>query len=261
VNNVILLVFEGETAESQIFDSIRKYFFTAAHPPTLQIIFGAEILQLWDAVHDDEYLDMVEVLRRLKPQGLTGIARDDVSAIYLFFDHDPQSRPKNPDYEANITEMLGIFDNETENGKLYISYPMIEAIKDCKRDLDSHFECEVDISDTVDYKAMVHSRSDFRSIVEYSYQDWLFLFAVTILKAIRLVFGTYGSTDYQDFLRISQKLIHDKQTELFIRPRRSVVILSSVPFFVIGYFGKKRFDALKLASLSRRCNFFTFPTQ
>lgn len=29
-----------------------------------------------------------------------------------------------------INQMLESFDNETENGKLYISYPMVEALKD-----------------------------------------------------------------------------------------------------------------------------------
>ena len=30
--------------------------------------------------------------------------------------------------------MLNKFDNETENGKLYISYPMVEALKHIKKD-------------------------------------------------------------------------------------------------------------------------------
>ena len=34
--------------------------------------------------------------------------------------------------DSKIKEMLQFFDNETENGMLYISYPMVEAIRHYK---------------------------------------------------------------------------------------------------------------------------------
>ena len=38
---------------------------------------------------------------------------------------------KEDDADA-VDQMLESFDNETENGKLYISYPMVEALRDYK---------------------------------------------------------------------------------------------------------------------------------
>lgn len=66
-----------------------------------------------------------------------------------------------------ISEMLDMFDNETENGKLYINYPMVEAIRYTKHLPDSMFytyivsrqQCR-DIS----FKNMADCFSDYKSL-------------------------------------------------------------------------------------------------
>lgn len=83
----------------------------------------------------DEFdTDIIEVLREeheeLKEQ-LEGINRDDFSEVYLFFDYDGHQNNLSEDDDSDVLEqMLKSFDNETENGKLYISYPMVEALRD-----------------------------------------------------------------------------------------------------------------------------------
>lgn len=46
------------------------------------------------------------------------------SAIYLIFDFDPHYQKYS---DKTILNILNFFSNETENGKLYINYPMVEA--------------------------------------------------------------------------------------------------------------------------------------
>ena len=68
---------------------------------------------------------------------------------------------------SRISEMLDMFDNETENGKLYINYPMVEAIRYTKYLPDSRFytytvnrqQCR-DIS----FKNMADEFSDYKSL-------------------------------------------------------------------------------------------------
>ena len=57
---------------------------------------------------------------------------DDFSEIYLLYDYDAHSNnlPKELDSDSVLKQMLLMFDNETENGKLLVSYPMIEACRD-----------------------------------------------------------------------------------------------------------------------------------
>lgn len=60
-----------------------------------------------------------------------GLSREDFSEVYLFFDYDAhQTNLGKAVNEDVIRQMLESFDNETENGKLYISYPMVEALRD-----------------------------------------------------------------------------------------------------------------------------------
>ena len=57
--------------------------------------------------------------------------REDFSEGYLFFDYDGhQKNLSKYDEKDALEQMLMSFDNETENGKLYISYPMVEALRD-----------------------------------------------------------------------------------------------------------------------------------
>ena len=60
---------------------------------------------------------------------LVDILEVNVSEIFLFFDYDFQeSRLTLEENNRHIGEMLEYFNDETENGKLYINYPMVESV-------------------------------------------------------------------------------------------------------------------------------------
>ena len=46
-----------------------------------------------------------------------------------FFDYDFQNKMGTQKVNNILYEMLDFFNDETENGKLYINYPMIESLK------------------------------------------------------------------------------------------------------------------------------------
>ena len=61
---------------------------------------------------------------------LDGIRNSDISEIFLFFDYDfLNSQLSLDEINRRVEEMLTLFDDETDNGKLYINYPMIESIR------------------------------------------------------------------------------------------------------------------------------------
>ena len=85
----------------------------------------------------------------------------DFSEVYLFFDYDFQN--KNLELEelnAQLNEMLELFSDETDNGKIYVSYPMIESIKCTQKLPDEHF---------FEYKASRENCSDFKNYVSTKY--------------------------------------------------------------------------------------------
>lgn len=132
MSNTILFVFEGERTEPQILKCMQKVYFSSSDQPIVQAIFGTDIYQLWKKVNEDEYLDLIEVLREIKTNDknkatLQNITRDAVSEIYLFFDYDGYATQAS---DEKIQALLQYFNEETERGKLYISYPMVESLKD-----------------------------------------------------------------------------------------------------------------------------------
>ena len=61
---------------------------------------------------------------------LDGMRNSDISEIFLFFDYDFQNSQLSLDeINRRVEKMLTLFDDETDNGKLYINYPMIESIR------------------------------------------------------------------------------------------------------------------------------------
>jgi len=137
MSEVILFIFEGAKKEKEIFSALQKHFLN--DDTYLCVTFNTDIYQLYQKIQHDDFIDIVEVLREKNTAELEGIQRIKIAEIYLFFDYDghamyPDKTPRAND--RNLQEMLAFFDNETENGKLYISYPMVEAIIHLKTGVD-----------------------------------------------------------------------------------------------------------------------------
>ena len=122
----ILFVFEGERAEKVIAESLEKSVFK--DEKIIKCAFAADIYQLYATFVTDEYLDMFSYIKALNEQNakvLEDYNRDDFSEIHLFFDYDGHATAnKGKPGDEKIKEMLTYFDNETEQGKLYVSYPI-----------------------------------------------------------------------------------------------------------------------------------------
>lgn len=66
---------------------------------------------------------------------------DFETEIFLFFDYDFQeSRLTLEENNRHIGEMLEYFNDETENGKLYINYPMVESVFYTKQLSDKDYQ-------------------------------------------------------------------------------------------------------------------------
>ena len=128
-------IVEGEVREPQIIDNISKVFFAHGNFKIITLPAEENIYMLWKKLKADDFdTDIIEVLREsnddIKEQ-LVGLSRDDFSEVYLFFDYDMHQTNLGKEDDADaVAQMQKSFDNETENGKMYISYPMVEALRD-----------------------------------------------------------------------------------------------------------------------------------
>ena len=128
-------IVEGEAREPLIIDNISKVFFNHGNFEIITLPAGENIYMLWKKLKEDDFdTDIIEVLRESNKgirEQLADLTRDDFSEVYLFFDYNAHQTNLGKSDDANVVnQMLESFNNETENGKLYISYPMVEALRD-----------------------------------------------------------------------------------------------------------------------------------
>jgi hypothetical protein len=127
--------------------------------------------------------------------------------------------------------MLQTFDEETESGKLYLSYPMAEAIKET---LTDNFQTRtVPISASRKYKESINTSSPFTDLLRLSGQTWQEITTSHLNKGCFLV----GDNSPSDKIFPGQKDLFTKQLCHHINPHGRVATLSGFPFFIGEYFG------------------------
>ena len=233
MSDIILLVFEGEKTEVNIFNSLKNEFSTSESSTVLHATYNTSIYQLWKQLKDDPYLDIVEILRDRSEENkstLEGIGRDDVSQVYLFFDYDGHT--KNASDDA-IENMLTHFNEETEYGKLYISYPMVEALKDLN-DKDDYKDNIVLAKRNIRYKEKVGVSTKYQDVGRLNNDDWQYIIKENLCKGNLIVNDIYSMPNE----RLCQDVIFDNQLEKFILPDSKIAVLSAFPFFIVEYFGE-----------------------
>lgn len=254
---MILFVFEGKKCEPDIFRTLEYLFFPKGQ--TIVCSFGNNIYELYRQLKAlDGGGDVVSILRKkyendpespFSPETKSS----DFSEIFLFFDYDFQNRNLTMDQmNSQVSEMLAMFNDETDNGQLYINYPMIEAIRYTKELPDIHFsEYSVSRTDCHEkgFKDLVQRFSaygsldfivlDFRKApsekrVSVVKQNWTLLERQTVIKANLLCNGVDKIPAERE--AISQHRIFESQLSQFIIPKDEVSILSAFPLFNFNYF-------------------------
>lgn len=105
----------------------------------------------------DDY-SIMKTLKELYPRAIS----ENIVCTYRNNIYQLYSKMKSTDGDDAFTEMLDFFDDETGNGKLYVSYPMVEALFYTKRLPDSEFySYSVDLKDTGNFKHLCHEFSDY----------------------------------------------------------------------------------------------------
>ena len=137
--------------------------------------------------------------------------------------------------------MLDFFDNEYENGKLFISYPMVEALRDINN-LDEQYnqnDCYYKVNKYREYKAyasnVIRNISHLSVYANYTFDIWRILSRYNWIKGSLLIDENFNLPSYDNLNRFSQKLIFDKQYEL-INKTNKIIILSAFSFFISYYF-------------------------
>lgn len=251
-------IVEGEVREPQIIENLYNTFFKKSNFKIITIPAGQNIYMLWKKMKEDDFdTDIIEVLRENSDEvkeSLEGFERGDFSEIFLFFDYDGHQNNLS-NVEESITkdvifQMLRSFDNETENGKLYISYPMVEALRDYIQGICGNEEnCYCLINDFEKYKQISAARSSMPEFKKYVYEDWKEIIRVFVMK-VSCLFNEERMISYADYdEKITPASIYEAQKNEILNDR--IFVLSAFPEFILDYFTKQLWNSCLIHTKKR----------
>lgn len=216
---------------------------------------ATNIYTLWQKIKDDEEeTDIIGIIKEevskqtqkfkkinhINQEDFRNMSSDDFSAVYLFFDYDGHNNnlPKDKNTNDVLKQMLETFDNETENGKMYISYPMVEAIKDfsIKQLCHQSNHCFSKINLGKAYKGIVSKNAEMNDFKRLDKARWKFIIQKYISSCYCLLDIDHTLTKKQFSNQVTPMAIFDKQRHKYINRYGTVMVLSAFSGFVIDYF-------------------------
>lgn len=245
---VMLFIVEGEDRDLRFATEMSRCFMeTRDDVRVVYLPAGKNIYMLYDQLVRDEFeTDVVELLRESSDKianSLDGVKRDSVDQIYLFFDYDPHQ--DNVPVECAddwIRAMIDSFDNEVENGKMYVSYPMVEALYDYRAgQCQSYSGCYIEASDIPDYKR-ISGEGNLNTGKHMQISQWKDCIASFVLRCKCLLDIEEMSFErYRDLVTV--KAVFNEERRL-LRKEGKVFALSAFPEFLLDYFGSKFFNSM-----------------
>lgn len=252
---MILCVFEGAEREPRLFRTLKYLFFGESE--VIVCSFGNNIYELYRQLQElGGDGDIVAILRENNADGLLeDVLLSDFSEIYLFFDYDFQNTNLSLDeMNERLKEMLDLFNDETNNGKLFVSYPMVESLLYTKKLPDEHFvEYTVSRSDCMghSFKDLARSFSFYGSFdfielpdsrhhqlkkkeIEKVRANWVHIINQHTNKANYITSQSNSMPVNKEY--VSQQRIFESQCLKYLCDEERIAILNGFPLFLFEYF-------------------------
>lgn len=246
---MILFIFEGKQYEPSLFEAIKSLFFPKREDQVL-CSFCSSIYTFYKRLKDDfdGFADVVDVLKMEKKEvdpdnEILKYKSSDFESIYLFFDYDFYRGDLNKK-NAEVIELLEYFKEETDYGKLFISYPMIESIQYTKELPDEQFHSYIVTRENSKGDIFKKDAKRFCYYRGYDFlkgeTNWKHLIKQHVQKANMLVINELSWPKLKD--DVEQDSVFRAQLEKYVDAIGSVAILNAFPLFLYYYFPIERFQ-------------------
>lgn len=116
----------------------------------------------------------------------------------MIFDFDPQHDL--PHFDT-VNRMLKYFNDSTDQGKLFINYPMMQSYKHITHLPDDEFKYRcVDMDQIKKYKELVGRESKYTDLTQYTYETFYSLAVHHLRKANMILTGSYETPLVSQYL-------------------------------------------------------------
>ena len=183
---------------------------------------------------------------------------------YLVFDSELQhGRPgtsvsRQEQLQKNygeLADMLDFFNDETDQGKLFVNYPMMESYRDCDAFFDERYKDRIvslDILFAGEYKNLVGKRilSNIRTekITRPNFDQ---LIRMNVFKLNRMESGNWNGMSYEQFREFSRQENILEAERVFLASENALAVLNTLLFFPLDYFGRDLYDKIIPPELTR----------
>lgn len=233
--NKILFIVEGKNDEV-IY--IKRLFEKCNVLQKYEIIsYNTNLHNLANSLIKNDEIDPSLDIRYVLKENETDVAKKEIlsqefSDIILVFDFEPQQDV--PRFEQ-IRKLLEFFNKSTENGKLYINYPMMQSYRHFDKLPSKEFkDLTVTKKDAKKYKELVGSVSNFTNVGHHSYSLFVSIAYHHLLKLNYILNKKYELPDKAWLDSWNQLDLFDIQYKL-LQDEGYIYVINTFALFLIEY--------------------------
>ena len=271
----IAFIYEGVSAEDKLLANMQNVYFSEFSDVYIfNLPADGNIYMLWKKLIEDEFeTNVIDVLKEMSAEAKeriekAGVQASQFSEVYLFFDYDGHAAQfaeetikqadelcknlgmKEIKNKRDLLErMLDVFDNETEQGKLYVSYPMVESIKEISVGNVAYNRLYLMLDEIQDYKSSLKAHSDYENYLSITKDMWTIACKASLKRASLIVRNTEQCT-YEQFIKyVTQLEIYHAEKQYYINNPSGyyLAILNSIPLFLLEYFDESFYEKCNCA--------------
>ncbi|OQC14222.1 MAG: hypothetical protein BWX72_01422 [Firmicutes bacterium ADurb.Bin080] len=252
-NKNILLIVEGEKYEVEIF-TVMGDCFLDKNTHLVFYTYKTNIYDLYDRIKRyEEYTSTIAILKEINngnDKSCMEWNENTFAEIFLIFDFDSQDHRY---ASGKLEKLIDLFNDETEFGKLYINYPMMESFKDHSKDfnLDDYIGRQINTLSFKgeEYKKRVRQNGYKKDIQTYTKRHFYKLCYLNVAKENYIINGNKGYPSLDKYKeQINQREILRCQTQI-MKSNKVIYVLNTSMNFILDYYGEKIYKKIQKGAL------------
>ena len=243
----VLLIVEGDADEVKFYNRLFSKFMKKVTYKFYSYRTNIHILaqELYNKYNDFDKgnIDIKLILASLETdKKKIKLLREKYSDVFLVFDFESQHDTTHFD---TVKRMMTYFNDSTNQGKLFINYPMMQSYKNFSQLPCENFDSlKIVFEQVKEYKSIVGAVSTYTDLDKYDYILFYSIAVHHLKKANKIINGRYELPSVCTYLQYDYRTILGYQLNL-LKNERLVSILNTCIFTLIDFAPTKFLNFVK----------------